>query len=225
VISVADGQALTQTQAGHPLISGAEFRKAGDGTLVLTAANPLTGPTSIAAGSLLLTNPAALAASASIEVAAGATLDVRPLAGGFAVNAGQTLGGAGTVSGAVIVGPGATLSPGTREAGPVVGPATVAGRSSAPAVVSVPEPTALGFIASGLACLGLTTIARRARRLPRDHECTDGRTTAAQPVPPPRARYGAPSTARFRRCACGGVVDAPILSVGCAGGFRTSLRR
>ncbi|MDR0352745.1 MAG: autotransporter outer membrane beta-barrel domain-containing protein [Opitutaceae bacterium] len=50
--------------------------KAGPGTLVLSAANTYTGPTSIHAGILRLATPGALAASSGVTIAPGATLNL-----------------------------------------------------------------------------------------------------------------------------------------------------
>jgi autotransporter-associated beta strand protein len=153
VISVPDGQTLTQAQAGYPLIAGAgDLRKVGGGTLVLTAANSYTGPTVIEAGGLVIANAAAVAGSSSIDIAAAATLDVRPLADGLAVRPGQTLGGAGTVVGAVTFGQGATLAPGMLSGATRMGSATTLGES-----IAVPEPATFGLLGIGF---GLLTAGR-----------------------------------------------------------------
>jgi sulfatase modifying factor 1 len=160
IISVADGQTLTQSQAGHPLISGpSDVRKVGGGTLVLNAANPFTGPTAISAGGLMLTNPSALGSSQSIEVAAAASLDVRPLAGGLSLGSGQTLGGDGSVLGSVTFGQGSTLSPGMFSGAPHMGLTTTLGKP-----VPVPEPSTLGLFGIGL---GLLTVGPSPGRPPR----------------------------------------------------------
>lgn len=154
VIAVADGQTLTQAQAGHPLISGPNaVEKVGDGTLVLNAANSYTGPTAISGGGLILTNPAALGGSPSIEVAAAATLDVRPLVGGLSIGTGQTLGGDGTVVGSVTFGQGSTLSPGMNRNATPMGFPTSLGEP-----VPVPEPGTLGLFGIGFGLLAVVAI-------------------------------------------------------------------
>jgi autotransporter-associated beta strand protein len=76
-VDVAGGS-QTQDTAGRSLISGtAPFEKTGAGQLVLDQANPLTGPTMVSQGTLLLGIADALSTSA-VSVAAGATLTVGP---------------------------------------------------------------------------------------------------------------------------------------------------
>jgi autotransporter-associated beta strand protein len=87
--------------------------KAGAGVLTFGTAQSYTGPTSIEAGTLSLGENGSVAASSRITVAAGASLSVADvLTGAYAVPATQTLGGDGTVVGAVTLGAGATVSPG-----------------------------------------------------------------------------------------------------------------
>jgi autotransporter-associated beta strand protein len=77
VINVPSGS-QTQGQAGHPLLSGTTpVEKIGAGTAVLDQSNPLTGPTTVAQGTLQLATADALSSSA-VTVAAGATLSVGP---------------------------------------------------------------------------------------------------------------------------------------------------
>jgi len=90
-INVASGT-QTQTQAGHPTLSGSiPVVKTGGGTLVITAANTLTGSTSVQQGTLQLANAAALASSKIVPVAGG-TVSLTPYlqttVGGLAPNAG-----------------------------------------------------------------------------------------------------------------------------------------
>ena len=82
----------TQAQAGYALFSGtAPLTKTGDGTLVVNAANTLTGSTSVQQGTLQLANAAALGSSNVIPVAGG-TVSLAPYlqttVGGLAPNAG-----------------------------------------------------------------------------------------------------------------------------------------
>jgi fibronectin-binding autotransporter adhesin len=90
-INVANGT-QTQTQAGYPTLSGSiPVVKTGDGTLVITAANTLTGSTAVQQGTLQLANAAALASSKVIPIAGG-TVSLAPYlqttVGGLAPNAG-----------------------------------------------------------------------------------------------------------------------------------------
>jgi autotransporter-associated beta strand protein len=161
IISVADGQTLTQTQAGYPLLSGdVEVQKVGGGTLVLTAANSYTGPTSVAAGVLLVTNSAAIGSTESIEVAAAATLDVRPLVDGLSIRSGQMLGGVGTVLGSVTFGQGSTLSPGLFGNATSGILTTNLEKPGTVDFVSVPEPTTLGLSGIGLGLLAVASLRR-----------------------------------------------------------------
>ena len=76
-ITVSNG-VQTQTQAGHPFLSGADpVVKAGGGTLVIDQVNPLTGPTRIEQGTLRLGRGAALTTSRIVPLAGG-TLALAP---------------------------------------------------------------------------------------------------------------------------------------------------
>ena len=91
-INVGSGTTQTQTQAGYPTLSGSlPLVKTGGGTLVITAANTLTGSTTVQQGTLQLANAAALASSKVIPVAGG-TVSLAPYlqttVGGLAPNAG-----------------------------------------------------------------------------------------------------------------------------------------
>jgi autotransporter-associated beta strand protein len=90
-INVATGT-QTQTQAGYPTLSGSvPVVKTGAGTLVLTAANTLTGSTTVQGGRLQLADGAALGSSKVVPLAGG-TLSLTPYlqatVGGLAPNAG-----------------------------------------------------------------------------------------------------------------------------------------
>lgn len=168
-IDVAAGQSRTQAEAGYPRTAGPfALRKTGAGRLVLTAGNGHTGATVVDSGTLALAIDGALAASALVEIGAGATLDVGGLAGGYAVPAGQALGGAGSVAGSVRFGAGATLSPGLRgtSVGGLggLGASGELGQAGGPDVLIVPEPA--GLSALGLAAIGLTLRRRRRRVQP-----------------------------------------------------------
>jgi autotransporter-associated beta strand protein len=90
-VNVASGT-QTQAQAGYALFSGtAPLTKTGAGTLVVNAANTITGATTVQQGTLQLANAAALASSKVIPVAGG-TVSLAPYlqttVGGLAPNAG-----------------------------------------------------------------------------------------------------------------------------------------
>src|SRR5262249_35080197 len=75
------------------------------------------------AGTLALAGSGSVANSPTLQVAAGATLDVSGLTGGanfdgtrFQLAANQTLRGSGTIQGSMAVGPAGTLAPGTPGA-------------------------------------------------------------------------------------------------------------
>lgn len=148
LINVAAGR-QTQGQAGRGWI-GPEWSsvtKSGTGSLVLDRGNALAGPLAIDAGSLLVTDPAAVAVASQLAVAAEAMLDVSGLSGSYQVPAGQTISGNGTIAGSVVFGRGSTLSPGLNSAAP---------SSQAVPGVPVPEPSGVAVvvlaIAAGVAC-------------------------------------------------------------------------
>ena len=76
----------------------------------LACAHNLSSPTIITAGTLAVTDPFALANSASLILSNGAVLDVTGVA--FALLNGQQLSGSGTVLGSVALAPGTRLYPG-----------------------------------------------------------------------------------------------------------------
>ncbi len=90
-INVASGT-QTQTQAGYPTLSGSvPMVKTGAGTLVLTAANTLTGSTSVQGGRLQLANGSALGTSKLVPLAGGTvtlSAGLQTTVGGLAANAG-----------------------------------------------------------------------------------------------------------------------------------------
>jgi autotransporter-associated beta strand protein len=90
------GQIFTETGtqlAYDGIITGNEFQKAGNGTLVLGGVNEYTGATTVSAGTLLING--STASGSAVTVANGATL-----------------GGTGTINGAITVDSGGILSPG-----------------------------------------------------------------------------------------------------------------
>jgi len=90
-INVTSGT-QTQTQAGYPTLSGSvPVLKTGGGTLVLTAANTLTGSTTVQGGRLQLANGSALGSSTLVPVAGGTVTlaaGLQTTVGGLAPNAG-----------------------------------------------------------------------------------------------------------------------------------------
>ena len=132
LIDVAAGLTRSQAAAGYPMIEGGfSVVKTGVGQVIFDEANSFTGPTTVAAGTLTVTNPRGLAAS-PVTVSAGAALSIssgvimsspavrldggRLVAATLAVNATDGIRSlvvdAGTLAGgtAVTVGPGGTLT-------------------------------------------------------------------------------------------------------------------
>jgi autotransporter-associated beta strand protein len=143
LINVAAGR-QTQGQAGRGWIGPewSSLTKSGTGSLVLDRGNALAGPLTIDAGSLLVTDPAAVAAASQLAVAAEAMLDVSGLPGGYQVPAGQTISGNGTIAGSVVFGRGSTLSPGLNSAAP---------SSQVLPGVPVPEPSGVAVVVLAIA--------------------------------------------------------------------------
>ncbi len=83
------------------------FRKQGAGTLTLTAANTFVGETRVSAGTLKLAATGSLLSS-RITIETGALFDASSVAG-FQLAAGQSLAGAGTFAGSLLVDSGAGL--------------------------------------------------------------------------------------------------------------------
>lgn len=125
-----DGVTVPNSTFDGTIAGVGSLNKSNAGTFTLTGANTYTGATIINAngGTLRLAGSGSIAPSPSITVGPGATFDVAGLTGGanfaagvfptdrFAVAAGQSLQGAGTVSGSVGVRNGGTVSPGTAGA-------------------------------------------------------------------------------------------------------------
>ncbi len=106
---------VNDAMAINGLLSGTGgLTKSGPGALTLTAPNTFTGPSTLAAGSLVLSGAGSLADSPQIDVGNGATLDASGVAGGFTLAASQTLSGGGVVLGDVVAL--GTVSPGAFPA-------------------------------------------------------------------------------------------------------------
>ena len=117
------GGAVGDGGGGHSLT------KTGSGTLALNATASHGGSTVVQQGTLTL-GSAGLITSPIIEVAAGATLNVSAVSGGFELGSGQTLSGAGQVVGAMRAGDGSTLAPGSSPGILVVDDLTLGGGST-----------------------------------------------------------------------------------------------
>lgn len=87
------------------------LRKAGSGRLFLAGANEYTGDTTVANGRLTLLPSGSIASSANLVLQSGGVLDVSAQPG-FALAAGQTLWGSGSVQGSVTAGTGSVITPG-----------------------------------------------------------------------------------------------------------------
>ena len=98
--------------------------KTGSGILTLTGAHTLTGTTTVGGGTLALSGPSVMLASANIAVAAGALFDVSGVPGGFTLGAAQTLSGFGSVNGTLtnngVIAPGASIGTLTLSNTPVL---------------------------------------------------------------------------------------------------------
>jgi autotransporter-associated beta strand protein len=116
----------TTNQTFSGIISGpGTFTQSGAGSTLLTAANTFNGPTNILAGTLALGQTASIAASQTITLGNGATLDVSAQGNNFHLAGGQTLLGSGNynISGAMtanassLILPGGATSAGTLSIG------------------------------------------------------------------------------------------------------------
>jgi autotransporter-associated beta strand protein len=122
--SVAGSAVLTANSASSSTFAGqiidgsgiVGLSKQGAGSLTLSAANTYTGTTLIGGGTLALSTSASLASSLiTVGTAAASTsayLDVSALSGGLTLASNQTINGKGTILGDMVVGGGATVSPG-----------------------------------------------------------------------------------------------------------------
>ena len=106
-IDVGAGQTRTESNA---ITGSGSLIKEGAGTLVLAGANTFNGATTISQGVLALDATGSLANTTAIFIANGAKFDVTARTNGFTIDAGQILGGSGTVSGSVAVS--GAISPG-----------------------------------------------------------------------------------------------------------------
>ena len=91
---------------------GLTLVKNGSGTETINGADYLTATTVITNGTLAIGAAGTISNSALIAVASGATFDVSAQGGTFTLAPGQTIAGAGSVSGSFITAGNATISPG-----------------------------------------------------------------------------------------------------------------
>jgi len=98
--------------------SGVNLTKLGPGTATISGGNTYSGNTIVSAGTLTMSG-GSIANSTNISVASGATFNVSAV-NPFTIGSGQTLTGAGTVSGQVTVASGGILTPGNAVGGGVL---------------------------------------------------------------------------------------------------------
>ena len=115
------GRTIT-VNAASPISGGGSLAKAGDGSLILQAANTYSGATTVSAGTLALGAAGSIASSSGITVAAGAALDASAVAGGLVLQGRQALAGAGSLAGGLTVGGSTAIIPAAGT-----GPLSVAG--------------------------------------------------------------------------------------------------
>lgn len=89
-----------------------QFIKEGSGTWTLTGTNAVSGNTLVNAGTFALGPNGKITGSTNITVAAGATLDVAAVTGGFVLAGNQTLTGSGSVAGNLTASAGSRVRPG-----------------------------------------------------------------------------------------------------------------
>jgi len=86
--------------------------KIGTGTLTLTGISFNTGPVIVNGGELAMSGSGSFGNASMIAPASGAIYDVSAAGGTLSLNSGQTVGGNGTINGAVIGSTGSTVAPG-----------------------------------------------------------------------------------------------------------------
>lgn len=112
-LSLGDGNA-TATFAGvikNGTTAKVAITKIGSGTQTFGGVNTYTGNTTITGGTLALSSTGSISNSAVISVGSGATFNTSAVTS-YTVASGQTLRGAGSVTGAVLAGSGATVAAG-----------------------------------------------------------------------------------------------------------------
>ncbi len=101
------------------LISGTgSLTQAGNGALILNAANTYSGATFISAGTLALTNSSSIANSTNINLSNGGIFDMSGTTShAMTLGSGKTISGDGFVNGNFTLASGATLAPGNSDLG------------------------------------------------------------------------------------------------------------
>jgi autotransporter-associated beta strand protein len=121
--NVTDNAALVFNRFDTVVVSNSvsgsgSLTQAGAGLLTLFAANTYSGPTYVSAGTLALTNSAAIASSTNINLANGAFFDISgTISHAMTLSSGKMISGDGAVIGNFTVASGATLAPGNNDLG------------------------------------------------------------------------------------------------------------
>ncbi len=108
-----DGTPHNITMLGGLKGSG-NLNKAGAGTLTLDGTNVNSGSVNVNSGLLVIGPTGTLSNATPVTVGSGTTLDISQVAGGYVLNAGKTLAGFGTVTGAVTTVATAIINPGSN---------------------------------------------------------------------------------------------------------------
>jgi autotransporter-associated beta strand protein len=155
----------SNTTIGGVIGNGGLTVAAGGNTLTLTGANTYAGATTVATGTLRLSGTGSIAASQTVQVNAGATLDVAGLTGGtnfdagtgrFALAAAQTLTGTGTVQGGLTARSGSTVAPGDGGVGNLTVNGNVTLQGGSTFAVAVTGPTSNGRLTVNGGAVDLT---------------------------------------------------------------------
>jgi len=155
-----DADTNNYTFSGAGKISGATgLLKLGGSVLTLATTNDFTGNAVIQAGTLALAGGGSVDGSATIQIMAGALLDVSSqMNGTLTLNAGQSLEGNGAINGSVVVNAGATLWPGTNSIGTltVSNSLTLAASSTTVMAITPAQPTNAAVLVGGTLAYGGT---------------------------------------------------------------------
>jgi autotransporter-associated beta strand protein len=141
--NVTDNAALIFNRFDNVIISNTvsgsgSLTQAGEGVLILNAANTYSGATYISAGTLALTNSALLANSTNINLANGATFDVSGTTShAMTLSNSRMISGDGFLIGNFTLGLGATLAPGNNDLGALVFSNSLALNSGSKTILNV----------------------------------------------------------------------------------------